>query len=128
MPGIGMFFTYTLMNDPDRDTPLTFRGARFDLPQDPQQVVAENQKTRYRITLERLKGHLCTILGDDNIADYGQAIETIQNMLGGDAAVSAKVFCQYKKAKVGDRVYRTDQHWIWGWLLCGPCAFMRVAG
>lgn len=107
IPGITISFTYTLCNDPDRESPLTFRGARFDLPLDPSRITADNQKTRYRITMERLKGHLTTLLGRSDIDDFGGAVSEVEQMLGGSTAVIAKVFCQYRKANNG-KTYKTE--------------------
>lgn len=107
IPGISMYFEYTLCNDPDRDTPLKWRGARFDLPKDPSRITADNQKIRYRIQLERLKGHLCKLLGQEDIDDFGAAVTQVQGELGGDVAKVARVFCKYRKAPNG-KTYKEE--------------------
>lgn len=109
IPGISIYFTYTLVNDPDRETALTFRGERFNLPMDPSKIPADTseskQTTRYRITMERLKGHLKTLLNTE-IEDFGSAVMAVESMLGGETAIVARVEITARKA--GDRTYHTE--------------------
>lgn len=101
-------FRYQLMEDPGSPgEPREFEGAAFNLPNNPASVAAENQQTRIRIELERLKGHLSTVMGGPQAltgnlgVDLNNAIEAVNK---GDKGVT--VNCQYQQK--GTRTYRKD--------------------
>ena len=106
LPGISIQFNYQLVDDPDREEPLAWRGAPMTLPVNPSDVQSEGSQIRARIELQRLKGHMKTLLGRDPI-DMESDMEIIKDMLErGDSSVVATVKCNYNSR--GTRTYRTE--------------------
>lgn len=81
IPGVSVAFNYTLVEDPDRETPLTFTGDPCVMPIDPSQIIGDNYKKKYEIGLGRLKGSLSVLLGGNSSGDLGQDIVSAQNLL-----------------------------------------------
>ena len=76
------------------------------LPVNPSDVQSEGSQIRARIELQRLKGHMKTLLGRDPI-DMESDMEIIKDMLErGDSSVVATVKCNYNSR--GTRTYRTE--------------------
>ncbi|MGA1752729.1 MAG: hypothetical protein ACO395_05125 [Pontimonas sp.] len=107
-PSTLISFRYQLMEDPGSPgEPREFEGAPINLPNDPSQVTAENQQTRIRIELQRLKGHLSTILGGPSAmtnnlpVDLASAAKAVE---GQDKAFV--VNCQYQNRN--GKTYRKD--------------------
>ena len=92
IPALVVTPVWTLVEDPDRPEPLTFKGAEFELPKNPSDVTAENQRQRMTITMGRLKTFLMKILGkpEADIKIPGSVIE-VQQLLTQDAAVICAV-------------------------------------
>lgn len=109
LPSQLVTFRYQLMEDPGSPgNPREFEGEPFNLPNDLNRVPQiEGQQTRIRMTLERLKGHLATILGGSSALTNNLGVD-IQNaqaaIQGGDKAVTVR--CVYTPK--GDRVYKKD--------------------
>ena len=104
-PSATVQFEYELVADPDRATPLQWKGAMFNLPSDASQITLDGSRKRAEIEMNRLKGHLKTLLGrepNNLIVD----LEEVGGMIGGESALVAKVFCQYRESN--GRTYRTD--------------------
>jgi len=112
-PAVSVQFRYQLMEDPDRTEALTFKGAPITIPQDLSAIQQEGSKTRARIELQRLKGHLKTLLGSEP-ADMTSAMEQVDSLLNGETSVAAVVRCVYTTR--GTRTYRSE--YIQS-LLCG---------
>ena len=105
-PGVAIQFFYQLVDDPDREEPLAWVGAPIILPVDPKEVRSEGSQTRTRIELQRLKGHMKTLLGRDPVDIEGD-MEIIKNMLErGESSVVATVKCQYNDR--GTKVFRSE--------------------
>tara|TARA_R100000234_G_scaffold14294_1_gene7879 strand:- start:9085 stop:9600 length:516 start_codon:yes stop_codon:yes gene_type:complete len=104
-PSIMVQFEYQLVDDPDRSTPLIWKGAPFNLIKDSGNLTHDGSKTRTRIEMERFKGHLKTLMGGD-MADLPSAIDTVQSKFNGDSAVVAMIRCQYNQK--GTRTYKTE--------------------
>lgn len=107
-PSTLVSFRYQLMEDPGSPgEPREFEGAPINLPNEPTKVAAENQQTRIRIELQRLKGHLSTILGGTGAltgnlpVDLGNASKAIEAQ---DKAFL--VNCQYQSRN--GKTYRKD--------------------
>ena len=98
-------YTYQLVEDPDHAEPLEFKGAPMNLPKDPTQVTNEGSQIRARIELQRLKGHMKTLLGRDP-GDIGADMGEIESMLTGENSVGCSILCKYTAR--GDRTYRTE--------------------
>ena len=101
------------MEDPDRAEPLVFKGAPITIPQDMSAIQQEGSQTRARIELQRLKGHLKTLLGSEP-ADMSSAMEEVDSLLNGESSVAAVIRCVYTTR--GSRTYRTEYVQS---LLCG---------
>ena len=112
-PAITIQFRYQLMEDPDRAEPLVFKGAPITIPQDMSAIQQEGSQTRARIELQRLKGHLKTLLGSEP-ADMSSAMEEVDSLLNGESSVAAVIRCVYTTR--GSRTYRTEYVQS---LLCG---------
>jgi hypothetical protein len=112
-PAVTIQFRYQLMEDPDRVEPLVFKGAPITIPQDPSSIQQEGSQIRARIELQRLKGHLKTILGSDPV-DLNESMELVEKMLSGETSIATVVRCVYTTR--GSRTYRTE--YIQS-LLCG---------
>lgn len=106
-------FVFQLCDDPERSVPLTWSGESFDIPVNPGAITASNYKKKYEISLQRLKGHLSTILGIDpsQVTDIGQAIDTVKGYLGDTVAVILNVDVQERKGSgtYADRIFRTEK-------------------
>jgi len=110
-PSVTVQFEYQLCEDADRPTPLVWKGAPFNLIKDPSNLNHEGSQIRSRIELERLKGHMKTILGG-NPADMVSGMASIQEKLASENAVVAMVRCIYQVR--GTRTYKSEklQHLI----------------
>jgi hypothetical protein len=104
-PGVEIQFHYELVDDPDHDTPLQFRGAPFRLPVNASDITAENTVKRIEIETARLKGHFKTILGRDN-STIPADLEAVDNRINEDTLLVCRVRCQERQ--VGTRTYRTE--------------------
>ena len=104
-PAATIQFEYELCEDPDRPSPLQWRGAIFSLPTDPGQITLEGSKKRAEIEMNRLKGHLTVLLGSEP-TNMVSALEQVSNMIQSDQAVVCNVKCNYRE--VGDRTYKTE--------------------
>jgi hypothetical protein len=105
-PAVSMQFKYQLCDDPSRPEPLQFVGAPFVLPKDPATLTDEGAKTRAQIEMNRLAGHLKTLL-QRTPTDLAADLEGVEALLGGDKAVACVVKCQYDVARNG-RTYRRE--------------------
>ena len=112
-PAISIQFRYQLMEDPDRTEPLVWKGAPITIPQDMKQINQEGSRIRASIELQRLKGHLKTLMGSEPV-DMSAAMESVDSLLNGESSVAATVRCVYTTR--GSRTYRTE--YIQS-LLCG---------
>ncbi len=104
-PSATIQFEYELCDDPDRPSPLQWRGAVFNLPTNPAQLVLDGSKKRAEIEMNRLKGHLSVLLGSEPTNMVG-ALEQVSAMIQSDQAVVCNVRCNYRE--VGDRTYKTE--------------------
>jgi hypothetical protein len=104
-PAVVTQFTYQLVEDPDHAEPLEFKGAPMTIPQDPSQITNEGSQIRARIEIQRLKGHMKTLLGREP-GDIGADMGEIESMLSGETSVVCTVQCKYNQR--GDRVFRTE--------------------
>ena len=105
-PGVSVQFAYQLVDDPDREEPLAWLGAPIILPMDPKEVKSDGSQIRCRIELQRLKGHLKTLLGRDPV-DMNSDIEIVKDMLErGESSVVATVKCQYNDR--GSKTFRSE--------------------
>ena len=105
-PAATVQFEYELVDDPDRPSPLQWKGAIFNLPSDPSQITLDGSRKRAEIEMSRLKGHLKTVLGREP-SNLVSDIEEVVNMIGDQSsALVTKVFCQYRE--VNGRTYRTE--------------------
>ena len=102
---VSIQFLYQLVEDPDHAEPLEWNGAPMNIPQDPSQITHEGSQIRARIEMQRLKGHMKTLLARDP-ADIGSDMEEISTMLSGEQSVVCSVKCQYNQR--GTRVYKTE--------------------
>ena len=89
-------FGYQLVEDPDRPEPLEWRGAPMSIPQNPNEIEHEGSQIRARIEMQRLKGHIKTLLGREPGA-LASDMSTISEMLSGDQSVVAVVDCRYNE-------------------------------
>lgn len=111
IPATEVTFEYELQDDPENpDNPLRWRGATFQLPDNPDDIPADKpgHKQRYDIEMGRLKSHLSVLLGDqfaDNLpADMQAAVAKVES-----GSTVAAVYCQYKPDKRDpDRIYKKD--------------------
>lgn len=106
IPATTIKFIYTLCEDPDRAEPLTFPGAAFDIPLDPSAITADNQKKRFEISLDRLKGHIASLLCTQDPGDLGSALEQLESLLGQETAVVATIEVTSRQHQ--GRTYRTE--------------------
>ena len=110
-PSVSIQFEYQLSDDPDRPTPLVWKGAPMNLIKDSSNLTHEGSQIRNRIETERLKGHMKTILGSAP-SDFGGGIEEVKNKLDSENAVLAMVRCIYQVR--GNKTYKSEklQHLI----------------
>ena len=110
-PSVSVQFEYQLVDDPDRAQPLVWKGAPMNLIKDISNLTHDGSLTRNRIELERLKGHMKTLLGSQP-ADFAAGINEIQTKLDSDNAIVAMVRCIYQVR--GERTYKSEklQHLI----------------
>lgn len=109
LPGVSIQFRYLMHATlPDRREPLEFSGVPFILPSDSSQVVDEGNKTRIRIEMERLKGHLNTILGRD-VTDMREGLEAAAALISA-SRVEAMVKCSTRKDNTSGttKTYKTE--------------------
>ena len=105
-PGTTIQFRYQLIDDPDHEEPLVFRGAPITFPNDPSDLSHEGSKIRSRIEIQRLKGHIKTLLGKEPV-DMASSMDELQNKLtNGEATVAATIRCAYNTRN--NRTYRTE--------------------
>ena len=102
---ISIQFGYQLVEDPDRAEPLEWRGAPITIPQNPGAIQHEGSQICARIELQRLKGHIKTLLGREP-GDLQADMDMISQMLSGDQSVVAVVDCRYNER--GGRTYKTE--------------------
>ena len=103
---VSIQFGYQLVEDPDRPgEPLEWRGAPIPIPQDPSAIGHEGSQTRARIEMQRLKGHIKTLLGREP-GDLEGDMGMISDMLSGDQSVVAVVDCRYNERN--GRTYKTE--------------------
>lgn len=94
-PAIRIVFQYQLVDDPERATPLRWNGAAFVIPLDFSQLNANAGSTkRASIEMNRLKGHLSKLIGEELPLDA--AMIQLEKLLASDKALIAKVNCQYR--------------------------------
>tara|TARA_X000001382_G_scaffold13910_3_gene9004 strand:+ start:955 stop:1494 length:540 start_codon:yes stop_codon:yes gene_type:complete len=76
-------FNFRLIDDPGSpDAPRAFDGAPFILPVNgPDALQTEKGQNNLTRTLGRLKGHLTTVLGMDDIPDLGAAIAAVEESI-----------------------------------------------
>jgi hypothetical protein len=98
-PSIDITFQYQMVEDPGSPEPRSFTGARFNLPSDPTQLTDEGAKTRNRIELERIKGHLTTLIGrrPENLQ---MAMQTVQERINNGNVIPVKLRARYDESKV----------------------------
>jgi len=109
LPGVSIQFRYLMRSAlPDRREPLEFSGVPFILPSDASQVTDEGNKTRIRIEMERLKGHLNTILGRD-VGDMREGLEAASSLIGA-TRVEVMVRCNTRKdtSSGNTKSYKTE--------------------
>jgi len=104
-PSILVQFHYQLCEDPDRTEPLIWNGAPMNIPHDPSALSHEGSKVRARIELQRLKGHLKTILGYDP-SNMQAAFDDLESKLNGESTVACMVRCQYTER--GTSTYKSE--------------------
>jgi hypothetical protein len=104
-PAVVTQFTYQLVEDPDHAEPLEFKGAPMTIPQDPTQITHEGSQIRARIEIQRLKGHLKTLLGREP-GDIGADLGEIETMLSGEQSVVCTVQCKYNTR--GERTFKSE--------------------
>lgn len=102
---VSVQFNYQLVEDPDHAEPLEWNGAPMTFPQDPSQITNEGSQIRARIEMQRLKGHMKTLLAREP-GDVGSDLEEIGTMLSGEQSVVCSVKCQYNQR--GDRTYKSE--------------------
>jgi hypothetical protein len=106
-PAVDVTFQYQMVEDPGSPEPRSFAGARFTLPNDPSQLTDEGGKTRVRIEMERLKGHLATLMGrrPDNLQT---AMQIVSERLANGNVVPVKLRARYdeSKAKPGTKYFK----------------------
>jgi hypothetical protein len=97
-PSIDITFQYQMVEDPGSPEPRSFTGARFQMPADPTQLTDEGAKTRARIELERIKGHLTTLIGrrPENLQ---MAMQTIQERINNGNVIPVKLRARYDESK-----------------------------
>ena len=98
-------FGYQLVEDPDRAEPLEWRGAPITLPHNPSAIGHEGSQTRARIEMQRLKGHIKTLLAREP-GDLQADMDEISQMLSGDQSVVAVVDCRYNER--GGKTYKSE--------------------
>jgi len=100
-------FEYQLMEDPDHEENMSWRGASFNLPADINAVTLENSRKRAEIEMNRLKGFLKVITGEEPV-DIQAALQKVEAMISAeDSQVCVAVRIQHRKGK-NDVIYRTD--------------------
>lgn len=104
-PSVVAQFTYQLVEDPDHAEPLEWKGAPMNIPNDPTQISHEGSTIRARIEMQRLKGHMKTLLGREP-GDIGSDMGEIETMLSGEQSVVCSVKCQYNQR--GDRTFKSE--------------------
>lgn len=102
-------FTFRLIDDPAQpDNPRSFEGAPFILPAGGSGVFTTDQAVnRLNKTLGRLKGHLCTMTGANEIPDLGAALSAVENKLQSEP-IMAKVKCTSYTNPTSGRTYNTE--------------------
>jgi hypothetical protein len=106
-PATSIQFHYQLIEDPDREEPLSFMGAPFIFPNDINQVTEANHRQRIQIGMRRLKGHVKSLLRRDCVdlqADLAEVEALIKNP---ETVVAAKLDCRYRKGNDG-RTWREE--------------------
>lgn len=112
-PSTLVTFSFQLVDDPGSvGDPREFEGASFNLPDNPSQASLQDNETakngtRIRLEINRLKGHLSTILGGPSKISENPArdLEEAQKAVsGGTMAVLLRAQHQTK----GDRTYRKE--------------------
>ena len=98
-------FRYQLVEDPDHAEPLEWNGAPMTIPSDPSQITHEGSQIRARIEMQRLKGHMKTLLNREP-ADMGIDMGEIESMLTGEQSVVCSVKCQYNQR--GEWTYKSE--------------------
>lgn len=100
--GVVQFHYQTVPNpeNPDSGEALVWKGAPFILPTDPDSIPAseEGKQRRVEMELERLKGHIKSILGDSMIEDdVDYNLEAIQEKISSGNPIVLEVFCEHRK-------------------------------
>ena len=104
-PAVSVQFTYQLVEDPDHAEPLEWKGAPMTIPTDPSQITHEGSQIRARIEMQRLKGHMKTLLGREP-GDIGSDMGEIEAMLSGEQSVVCSVQCKYNTR--GERTFKSE--------------------
>jgi len=92
--GILIKFNYTLIEDPgSADNPRSFEGGPFILPAGGASVYTDDKaKANLERNLKRLKGHLCVMLGMQEIPDVSAAMGEVESRLQTEQ-ILAKIKC-----------------------------------
>lgn len=106
-------FSYQLVDDPGSvGDPREFEGASFNLPSNPTQASLQDTEaaktgTRIRIEINRLKGHLATVLGGPSKVseNMGRDIEEAQKAV---ASGTLAVLLRSQHQTRGDKTYRKE--------------------
>lgn len=103
-----IYFTYQMIDDPGSPSdPRSFKGKAFNLPSNPSQLTDDGAKTRMRIDLERLKGHLRTILGSST-NNLAADMEAVSKKLGNGVPTGVKLRAKYDASRDGKTLYFTE--------------------
>ena len=105
-------FKYRLLEDPSRDEPRSWYGARFILPLNPGEIIDEpspgkGQVARFRMERDRLAGHIKSILRRNPSTNTGADIIEIQNLVAGPTSVVVTV--NWTARENEGRKYWTDK-------------------
>ena len=108
IPCTNVRFRYHLLNDPGSEEPRSFWGQWFNLLKDSQvKSLPESreagglQQTRARISTERFKGHLTTILGEEPSnfqTGLQQTMKKLAKITEGKGILHVKVRCDYTES------------------------------
>ena len=103
-----LYFTYQMIEDPGSPAePRSFRGKTFNLPNNPSQLTDDGAKTRMRIDLERLKGHLRTVLGT-SANNLAADMEAASKKLANGVPTPVKLRAKYDASRDGKTLYFTE--------------------
>ena len=101
-------FTYQMIEDPGSPAePRSFKGKTFNLPSNPAQLTDDGAKTRMRIDIERLKGHLRTVLGTST-NNLAADMEAASKKLAAGVPTPVKLRAKYDASRDGKTLYFTE--------------------